>query len=251
MSDFDQERYACRLEWGWQGAEWAAERGDILVVVDTLRFSSTVVTAVANGVLLSPCLEEEDIQKVAERLGAIAGGKHAEGSPFSLSPSSFMGAESGTKVALGSRNGAACSRYAERVPYLLIGTLLNARAVGVAVNSLMATTGRSVTLNPCGERWTSPNRDGTLRVAIEDYLGAGAILAHVEATKSPEAEVCLSAFLGSVSEIERLLLECGSGRELCRRGEREDVLHVAQIDHYSVVPFLKEGWFVPLEKGLE
>ncbi len=249
MNDFDQEGYACRLEWGWQGAEWAAERGDILVVVDTLRFSTTVITALANGVSLFPCLEEEDALQVAKQWHAEASGKRSEGCRYTLSPSSYKGAEPGTRVVLGSRNGAACSRYGERVPYLLIGALLNARAVGGAVTRLMAETGRNVTINPCGERWLASNRDGTLRVALEDYLGAGAVLSHIKADMSPEAKVCASAFLSNVSELESLLIECGSGRELCGRGEKEDVIHAAQLDRYTVVPFLKKGWFVPLEEG--
>ena len=35
-----------RLEWGRRGANLAAQRGDVLVIVDVLSFSSAVVTAV-------------------------------------------------------------------------------------------------------------------------------------------------------------------------------------------------------------
>ena len=44
---YDLARTACRLEWGWRGARLAAERGDVLAVVDVLSFSTTAVTASA------------------------------------------------------------------------------------------------------------------------------------------------------------------------------------------------------------
>ncbi len=60
--------------------------------------------------------------------------------------------------------------------YLFVGALVNAAAVGRAVSSILARTEAAVTVVACGERWPAPTDDGELRVAIEDYLGAGAIL---------------------------------------------------------------------------
>jgi 2-phosphosulfolactate phosphatase len=241
MTDFDQSGFGCRLEWGWQGAEAAAQRGDILIVVDVLRFSTAVASAVHHGVSIYPCLEAESEQEVAQRLNAETGGK---GARFSLSPLSFAQAAPGTRVALGSRNGAACSRYGAHVPILLAGALVNARATAERAAQLAQETGLSVTVNPCGERWLTENRDGNLRFALEDYLGAGAILESLPLARSPEAEVCVQAFAGSRRRLEALLLECGSGRELIRRQEREDVVHASQLDAYRDVPILRNGWFV-------
>src|SRR5689334_9619168 len=52
---FAQSPYRCRLDWGRHGARAAAERQDILVIVDTLSFSTAVVTAVQRGGLVYPC----------------------------------------------------------------------------------------------------------------------------------------------------------------------------------------------------
>lgn len=46
---FDQSPYECRMEWGRRGAREAAERGDIVIIVDVLSFSSTVISAVSRG----------------------------------------------------------------------------------------------------------------------------------------------------------------------------------------------------------
>jgi 2-phosphosulfolactate phosphatase len=48
MPPFDQSRYQVRLEWGAEGLARLAP-SDIVVVVDVLRFSTTVTDAVAHG----------------------------------------------------------------------------------------------------------------------------------------------------------------------------------------------------------
>jgi hypothetical protein len=59
-----------RLAWGRRGAHDAAERGDILVVVDTLRFSTAAVTAVHHGALIYPCATDEALYNaLAQRVG--------------------------------------------------------------------------------------------------------------------------------------------------------------------------------------
>ncbi|WP_231734813.1 hypothetical protein [Microbacterium hominis] len=47
-SPFDQSRYQVRLEWGADGLDRVAA-SDVVVVVDVLRFSSTVARRVATG----------------------------------------------------------------------------------------------------------------------------------------------------------------------------------------------------------
>src|SRR5262249_17522409 len=140
MSDdsvFAQEGFRCRLAWGRHGAQVAADRGDILVVVDTLRFSTTAITAVHHGVTLIPCLWNEDIVAFARLVDAVPGGHRAgEDSRFTLSPLCYLDAAPGTRVALASPNGATCARYARDVPYLFVGTLLNAQAVANRVGAL-------------------------------------------------------------------------------------------------------------------
>ena len=60
-----QHSYRCRLEWGRDGARRASARRDILVVVDTLRFSTAVVTAVPRGAIIYPCDPTDDPEAFA------------------------------------------------------------------------------------------------------------------------------------------------------------------------------------------
>ena len=86
---YTQHPYHCRLDWGRRGVRQAAERGDILVIVDTLSFSTAVVTAVHYGGLIYPCSLEEDTAALAQQIGgeaAVSRRDVPERGRFSLSP---------------------------------------------------------------------------------------------------------------------------------------------------------------------
>jgi len=246
---YDQTRYRCRLEWGRDGARRAAARRDILVIVDVLSFSTAVATALEHGVAIHPCAHGEDGALLAGRVGAELA-VHRRDVPaagrFSLSPISFLGAEPGTRVVLPSPNGATCSRHAPEVPHLLVGALVNASAVARALRGLLDESDHPVTVVACGERWSDPGEDGELRFAIEDYLGAGAVISRLDCSKSPEALLCEHGFLPMRDRLEPALLECGSGWELIGKGYRDDVIHASKLDMYTVVPAMHDGALLPM-----
>ncbi len=238
---------AVRVEWGRRGARAAAARGDLVVVVDVLSFSTAVATAVAQGAEVHPCALEADAAALARSLGAeLAVGRAdvpARGR-FSLSPRTWGAATRGTRVVLASPNGATCARVAVGVPALYVGALVNASAVGRAVTTQLAKAGSGgVTVLACGERWGDLDPDdGTLRVALEDQLGTGAIVAAIAATKSAEARACEAVFVATRAELVQLLRECESGRELAARGFARDVEDAARLDAYDVAPLMRDGW---------
>src|SRR5262245_51057599 len=136
---FGQQGYRCRLEWGRRGARVAAERGDLLVVIDVLCFSTATATAIQHGGIVYPCAWTDDPAALAASIGAevaVSRGQVPSGGRFSLSPPTFLAIEPGTSVVLASPNGATCSRYGRAVPRLLVGALVNARAVAAAVAQL-------------------------------------------------------------------------------------------------------------------
>jgi 2-phosphosulfolactate phosphatase len=136
-------------------------------------------------------------------------------------------------------NGATCSRYGRAVPRLFVGALVNAGAVGAAVSRLLTTTELAVTVLACGERWLEASEDGPLRFAVEDELGAGAILSHLDGPMSPEARLARGAYLAARGDLQDLLWECGSGRELRHKGLGADVRHAARLDLYEAVPVMQ------------
>jgi len=113
---------------------------------------------------------------------------------------------------------------------------LNSPAVAQALQSY----GRRIGVVPAGERWA----DGSLRPAVEDLLGAGAIIQYLPGTRSPEAAVAETAFLYLQTAISVCLQQCSSGQELLGRGFAQDVDIVAAVNQSACVPILTGSAYV-------
>lgn len=205
-SPFDQSRYQLRFDWGRDGLTRLAP-ADVIVVVDVLRFSSTVSARVAAG----ETVPHDDAAHAVSRNGAAV---------------ATAAAETGATVFLGS--------------------LRNATAVAQAVlaeqNRRAART--SVSIVAAGELHGSGDA-AVLRFSVEDHLGAGAVFAALETIgldhSSPEAAAASEAFRGLRSAVRHLLTASGSGQELLDAGRRDEVLAAAVHDADETVPVLRDG----------
>jgi 2-phosphosulfolactate phosphatase len=121
---------------------------------------------------------------------------------------------------------------------VLAGCLRNASAVGAAARAL----GGPVGVVAAGER----RDDGSLRPAVEDLVGAGAVLRAAGGRASPEARAAVAAFLDAAGDLPRLLAGYVSGRELAARGLAVDLALAAELDVSTVVPRLHGGAFAQL-----
>lgn len=216
--------FRCRLEWGHEGASRAADRQDVVAIVDTLRFSTTASVVVAHGAI---------VRMMERREAPVAG----DGGDI-LSPGRYEDVSPGAHVALWSLNGAMCCRGARDASRLFVASLINARAAAEAITAV-AREERGVSVVACGERRMQAHGDGPLRFALEDYLGAGAILSYLRGSKSPEARVCQAAFEASREDLPALLLDSTSGRELRQKGLAADVKYAARLNLLDTVPVLE------------
>jgi 2-phosphosulfolactate phosphatase len=90
---------------------------------------------------------------------------------------------------------------------------------------------------PAGERWP----DGSLRPAIEDWLGAGAILHHLDLPCSPEAELARGVWRQAGPDFARLIRGSVSGRELEEGGFSGDVALALAHNVSTTAPLLAQG----------
>src|SRR3954471_15683740 len=166
---FSQSPHRVRMDWGWRGCRAAAERGDAIVLVDVLRFSTAVCAAAARGVTIYPANDHDDLAAMCKQFDAtqIENG---------LAPATYDSIQRGRRIVLRSPNGATCVRIASAAPVVIIGALVNRTAIAKCAGQILTETKLGVTVIACGERWSEPSDDGALRFAIEDYLGAGSIL---------------------------------------------------------------------------
>jgi 2-phosphosulfolactate phosphatase len=238
---FSQHPHRVRLDLGRQGVRDAAERGDAIVIVDVLRFSSCVAAAVERGASVHPCAFDAEAADVARRVGGrIASAPPGSRAGFALVPE-FSEAAARETIVLRTLNGAECTLLASSAPRVFAGSLLNASAIAHAAAEFIASSDVCLTVVACGERRTKPVEGEEQRFAIEDYLGAGAIISAIGGDLSPEARVCAAAFEGSRERLLDLLLDCASGRQLRSWGLEADVRFAAQLDACGAVPVLRDG----------
>ena len=240
---YDQEEFAARFEWGIEAVRRLAPISDVVVIVDVLSFGTAVDVAVARGAAVVPYPRRgASAVAHAQAIGAeLAVDRSQVGPehPYSLSPASLLNIGAGTRLVLPSPNGSALAAIAaEAQAAVLAGCLRNAAAVARAARTL----GRTVTVVAAGERWEGDR--GGLRPAVEDLVGAGAILAGLGIEPaSPEATAAIGAFRAAARDLPRFLGACASGRELRELGFTEDVALAAQMDVSDAAPLLTAGAF--------
>lgn len=209
-----------------------------LVIVDVLSFSTSVDIVVDRGGGVLPQRYDDPVAAAREaaELGAVQAGSRHGGGP-SLRPFSLVGLPRGTRLALPSPNGATlCATVAAARTVVFAGCLRNAAAVAAAVFD--AAGDGPVGLVPAGERWPV----GTMRVAVEDAIGAGAIAAALpSAGLSPEAAAAVAQFRAARAQgLEQVLAATASGRELVADGFAADVTLAAALDASTAAPRLRE-----------
>jgi len=233
-----QEGFDVRFEWGPVAATLVP--GTTAVIVDVLRFSTAVEAALSVGVTVHPFRWNDAAAAAAyaSSVGAVLAAGDRTGP--SLSPLRLRELAGGTAVVLPSPNGSTCAALAAEAGSTVVAACLrNAPAVGAWLEG----GGAGVTVVACGERWA----DGSLRPCLEDMLGAGAVIAALAGSRSPEADAAAQVY-GAVQAhgLEAALRASASGRELEAKGYGDDVGYAAEAGVSAVVPVLVESRFVDL-----
>ncbi|WP_053960380.1 2-phosphosulfolactate phosphatase [Sulfobacillus thermosulfidooxidans] len=85
-----------------------------------------------------------------------------------------------------------------------------------------------------------------LRPALEDFLGAGAILSQFDPwALSVEAQVAAWAFQNAQANLSSIVMQSSSGCELIARGFTSDVLIASECNVSTVIPVFKDGAYIP------
>ncbi|MCK9928725.1 2-phosphosulfolactate phosphatase [Frankia sp. Mgl5] len=251
------EQRPFHVRFGWGGADLAvlAPASDTVVIVDVLRFTTAVSVAVTRGAQVLPFRWRDATARrfAAERGAVLAGLREDPATPWSLSPTDLAHIPAGTRLVLPSPNGAALSAAAADIGATLIaGCLRNAAAVGNLLADEVA-AGRYIAVIAAGERWPDPSgreHAGPLRPAVDDLLGAGAVIASAvdagalpRSRVSPEARAAMAAFRSAEPDLHDELRGSVSGRELLNLGWDDDVASAAQLNADPIVPVLHSGAF--------
>lgn len=253
---FGQHRHAVRFDWGPVGAQVA--EADLAVVVDVLSFSTSVCVAVERGMCVFPYrwkgpdaaayARDHDAVLAVGRLESTLSDSPA---PLSLSPAALLTAPSVPRLVLPSPNGSTITTILDEAgAQVVVGCFRNAAAVAELIAARLE-LGGSVAVIAAGERWRD---DDSLRPALEDHLGAGAVLAALarlgyRKAMSPEATVAAVLFDAVRPRLSQSMHECVGARELEAMGFRSDVDVAASWDVSRVTPTLVDGAFRALGRN--
>lgn len=242
-----------RLEWGPTGGAATCAGADVAVVVDVLSFTTTLSIATRRGMRVHPFpWKDERAQAYADAHDAVlavgrAEARQLDDPPPSLSPAQLLTSRYVERLVLPSPNGSTiCAALRGSTPTVVGASLRNRAAVAHWLAPRVA-AGATVAVVPSGERWP----DGTLRPAVEDLWGAGAVLdllvGEVQGAAgvvSPEAELAVTAYRAVAGRVGHPLHACASGQELVAAGFAADVAAAAEVDADGVVPVLTDDGFV-------
>jgi 2-phosphosulfolactate phosphatase len=232
----DQAEFDLRCEWCLAGLLALGPVSGVAVIVDVFSFSTAVDVALSRGASVFPYRWKDASAEdsAARKAALLASGRCGKGG-YSLSPASLQSIPPGSALVLPSPNGGTLSLLSPcRTTFT--ACLRNSEAVAQRIPD----HGRTVAVIPAGEQW----KDGTLRPCIEDWIGAGAVLAALPGRRSPEAEMAVAAFERFRHDLERVLSNCSSGKELIELGFPEDVSIAADYGSSSAIPILREGCYV-------
>jgi 2-phosphosulfolactate phosphatase len=254
----------------FHGMREADTAGGIVIVIDVLRASTTIVTALANGALgVRTERTAEAARAAAARadrdaghclLGGERGGLRIDGFDLGNSPREYSRDRvSGRRIVTTTTNGTAAVAACPKAEAILIGCLVNGRAVAARAFDLARASAGA----PRPIHLVCAGTDG--EPTEEDVLGAGAILK--AATEPPGSAGEMVEFDDSADRALRLFDEVtrgGSdlsapierrleaafrksrgGLNLLAIGMAADLADAAAIDSLPVVPRLDDGdgWF--------
>lgn len=215
-------------------------RGGIAVVFDVLRASTTILAALHGGAKCVMPFGDVPGAKAAAAgfrsgeamLGGERGGVRIGGFDLDNSPSSYSAQRvSGKTVVFTTTNGTAALMRARAADRVLIGSLVNRRALA----DVLVKEQRPVHLICAGT-------DG--RITAEDLLAAGAIVAELEQKSGPIASrddvptiarTFWQAESGAPGRLFDALSRSQGGRNLVELGYEADIRFAARVDSIDLV----------------
>ncbi len=219
--------------------------GKLVVIIDVLRASSTIVTALANGCsgsgfipIFSPEQAKEEAQQFAKErvlLGGEREGKKIEGFDLGNSPREYKREVVKDKtIIFSTTNGVKTLEIIKDARRIIIGSFLNLQAVCNYCTNYQG----DISIICAG-------RDG--QFSLEDAACAGMIINSLrdvfpgglqEVDANLTAQLLYEKFGNNILETLR---KSQHGRYLESIGLSEDLKFCSQLDFYHIVPILRDG----------
>ncbi len=220
--------------------------GKLAVVVDILRASSTITTALANGAqsvipVLTPedafnAYEQENTNDDSVLLCGERHGKAVKGFHLGNSPTEYLSEiVSGKKLIFTTTNGTRALNVCSDADELLVGSFLNS---GVLCDYL-ADAKRDIIIVCSGKQGS---------ICIEDMVFAGLCVSRLKPRTMPTDATMIASLLYEHyrGNIPKMLRSCEHGAFLASIGLAADLDFCAQLDVVETIPISRGGKIVRL-----
>jgi 2-phosphosulfolactate phosphatase len=213
--------------------------GKVVVVLDILFATTTMVTALAHGAReVVPVLDEAAARAHAEHLEddlyVLAGELYAETLPGFAHPAPLSLLEHGVEgksVIYSTTNGTVAMGLAARASRVYCGALLNARAL---VEHIVTRHAGETVLIVCSGSGNNFN--------FEDFYGAGYFVECLRPHVTDLSDAAKAALaLYRHAKAPEALLDCRVGRMMAERGLAREVEFACRRDAFPVVAALERG----------
>ena len=220
----------------------AVKRGDLIIIVDVLRCSSSIVNALANGakaVIPAGTLKEayrlreqhSDFLLAGERRGCKPKDFDLGNSPLEF----VQEAVEGRTLIMTTTSGTAALVRCRGAEHVLVGAFLNARAVTEKAVEIARRNGMNVSFVLAGEKGL---------FSLEDFLCAGAIASKFQVGGFDFSDRALAAVLGFEhvrGGLGEYVGKSRHARHLVELGFEKDIEFSCELDHFGIVPVYRDG----------
>ncbi|MCK8817424.1 2-phosphosulfolactate phosphatase [Natroniella sulfidigena] len=209
-----------------------------VVVIDTLRATSTIITALAQGCSkVIPVAEIKEARKLSKNLKKdclLAGerqGIKIDGFDLGNSPRDYTAKKvAGKVIVLTTTNGTQCFKRLIETEEILVASLLNVEQVSARLESK-----KEVVFCCAGVAG---------QFALDDFITAGKIIAELvaesEVSLSDRALVAYQTYLQNKNGLRSILKRSQSGRNLISLGKEGDIDYI--VEHQKdYLPYYENG----------
>ncbi|WP_341538174.1 2-phosphosulfolactate phosphatase [Paenibacillus xerothermodurans] len=213
-----------------------------VIVIDVLRATSTMLTALAHGCSaiypVETVMQAKQLQQPGYLLGGERGCKKIPGFDLGNSPFEFMDDQvAGKTIIMTTTNGTRAIQKAFKASTIIAASLLNGKACAKEAAALK----RNIVIICSGTQDVYSLEDGICAGQIVEELQNCLQAEGVELNINDFGLSMLYAFRQVQGDMTKALLDCANGRRLCSLGFTEDIIYCSRMNLIRLVPIVQDG----------
>lgn len=219
------------IEHGPNAALKGANRNDIIVIIDSLRASNTILSCLEAG-----CKDVYPVSNIDKLKGEITigerGGQKITGTDFGNSPVTILKNKSNFKdksVTISTTNGTECIEASKNGAFsVIIASARNITAVANFCKNTAITNNKNITIVPAGRNNKEAIEDNAIALLLAELIQPDQYLNYL--TRIPENTNLIEIFRKSES-----------GKNLISLGYIDDISFCCELDQSRIIPILSNN----------